>query len=104
MSGGGSSYSSAPTQTCPCDSLVFTAILQSPNSTAVKKLKVGDELELEKRGDNGPVVAKHPRYGDIGSIVSRIADLLRCMDDNFSFKATVKDISGLQVRVEVRPE
>jgi hypothetical protein len=70
----------------------------------VTKLKNGDELDLEKKGDNGPVVAKHSEHGDVGSIASRIADLLRCIDEGNTYKATVKEVLGLQVKVEVRPE
>lgn len=102
MSGGGGSYSTIPSQYCACDSLVLTAILQSPVPSVVKLLKVGDVLQVIKKGTQGPVVAVHNNV-IVGSIVNRIVEILNCIDEGTTYEAHVKDIMGLQVKVEVRP-
>jgi hypothetical protein len=103
MSGGGGGYSSGPTQSCPCDQLVFSAVLQSPIASIIRLLKVGDELNLELRSTNGPVMAVHKTHGDVGSIVNRIAELIPCLEAGTDYVAKIISIAGVRVLVEVRP-
>ncbi len=101
MSGGGG-YGPGPTSLdSPCSSLTLEAPLQSPKPSVVKKLKVKDKLEVISRGKDGPIIARHSRHGDAGSIVERMANLLRCLEEGTEYIAEVLSIEGGTVRVKV---
>jgi hypothetical protein len=39
----------------------------------------------------------------VGSLITRIADLLRCIQDGFSYEAKVKQMNGGNIQIDVRP-
>jgi hypothetical protein len=87
----------------PCDQLRFRTSVASPQPAA-DDLKVGDVLQVEL--NPGPPVVIHLVDSDgnvVGSLITRIADLLRCIQDGFSYEADVKEINGGDFQVDVRP-
>jgi hypothetical protein len=87
----------------PCDQLRFRTSIASPQPAA-SDLEVGDVLEVVLR--SGPRVAIDlidSSSDVVGSLITHIADLLRCIQDGFSYEAEVKEIDGGDVRVDVRP-
>lgn len=104
MTSGGGSYSSIPDTQIQCDRLIFVGVLQSPDPSVVSKLKKGDKLIVEAETDQGPVIAKHATFGIAGSIVEKIPDMLRCIEAGYEYEATITEVRGVQVTVEVRPK
>lgn len=94
--GGGSSGT-------PCEGLIFEAPLQSPKPAVIAKLNAGDTLEVVSKAKDGPVIVRHKTFGEAGSLVSRLPDLLRCIDSGTTYKAVILSIDGGQVRVRVSP-
>lgn len=87
----------------PCDQLRFQTSIASPQP-ATDDLAVGDLLQVVL--SSGPPVVIHliDSSGDVvGSLISRIADLLRCIQDGFSYEAEVKQINGGNIQIDVRP-
>lgn len=105
MSGHGSSYSSEPEEFCPCEELVFRAILQSVTPVTMKNIKVGDVCDVVSQGRDGPVVVLDKTGQSIGSIVNnKTVQLLRCIEQSHSYEAEIKLIHGISISVEVRPK
>ena len=101
MSGSGEYGPGPGGPSSPCSSLTFEAPLQSPKPSVVKKLKVQDRLEVISRGKDGPIIARHPTHGIAGSIVERMANLLKCIEEGTEYIAEVISIDGGIVRVKV---
>lgn len=108
MSGGGSSggpgggFGPRDDRT-PCDQLRFKTSIASPQPAA-DALNVGDVLQVVLR--SGPRVVIHLVDGDgnvVGSLITRIPDLLRCIQDGFSYEAEVEGIDGGDIQLDVRP-
>lgn len=108
MSGGGSSggpgggFDPSPRST-PCDQLKFKTSVASPQPAA-EEVNVGDVLTVVL--ESGPPVVLHliDHNGNrVGSLITRIADLLRCIQDGFSYEAEVLEVNGGDIQVEVRP-
>lgn len=108
MSGGGGSGGpgggfSPPDDGTPCDQLRFRTSVASPQPVA-NNISIGDVLEVVLH--SGPPAAIHLVNGDgsvVGSLITRIADLLRCIQDDFSYEAEVTEVDGGDIQVEVRP-
>jgi hypothetical protein len=67
-------------------------------------LHVGDVLAVSLAP--GPPAVINLVTGDgaiAGSLITHIADLLRCIQEGFSYEAEVATINGGDVRVDVRP-
>lgn len=108
MSGGGGSggpgggFGPSDDRT-PCDQLTFKTSIASPQPAA-DNLDVGDVLRVVL--NPGPPVVINLVDGDgnaVGSLITHIADLLRCIQDGFSYEADVQEINGGDFQVEVRP-
>lgn len=102
--GGGPGGGFGPTDDrTPCDQLKFRTSVASPQPAA-GNLNVGDVLRVVLKP--GPPVVIHLIDEDdnaVGALITRIADLLRCIQDGFSYEAEVKQINGGDFDVEVRP-
>ena len=88
----------------PCDRLVFETELQSVRLSVARRVKPADRLSVVIDGPGQPIVARHKRHGDVGSIISRIPDLLRCHDRGYSYEAEVLTVSSARIHVRVAPE
>lgn len=108
MSGGGGSggpgggFDPSP-QNTPCDQLTFRTSVASPQPAA-EEVSVGDVLAVVL--ESGPPAVLHLVNEDgsrVGSLITHIADLLRCIQDGFSYEAEVLEVNGGDIRVEVRP-
>lgn len=87
----------------PCEELRFETSVASPQPAAAN-LSVGDILEVVLRSGPPPAIDLVDGKGDVvGSLIIRIADLLRCLQDGFTYEAEVKQVNGGDIRVEVRP-
>lgn len=87
----------------PCDQLRFRTSIASPQPAA-DGLDVGDVLRVVL--NSGPPVVIHlvDHGGNVvGSLITRIADLLRCIQDGFSYEAEVEEVDGGDIQVDVRP-
>lgn len=110
MSGGGGGGGDGwppPPDDVDCNSLQFENTLRSPQPEPVAELQVGSQLDvlLEAEGDITRIAAR--RQGD-GALVGvfagdRMAELLRCLQQNVAFVAEVSELDGGLVRVRVRP-
>lgn len=79
-----------------CAGLSFEAQLASPVPNVITGLAVDEELSIEIKDRAGiRVIAAITAAGDIaGSIVDRVQELLRCLQDGHRFRARVVAISG----------
>ena len=89
-----------------CDQLRFSTNLASPDEDVLTTLDVGAVLtvglERMPMGDAPRVVASVGESA-AGAIVTRLQTLIRCLQEGYSFSATVQYIDDGIVRVEVHP-
>lgn len=87
-----------------CDELTFEADLASPKEEAVSQLAEGDILDvlLERVGE-APIVNVRVNGDLVGSLVSHLPELIRCLQEGNDFVAEIKEIDDGKVSVEVRP-
>ncbi len=77
-----------------CKDLSFTTNLRSPNPRVLRNLHIDSILNIEIDPDSGAVVAMH-NHQIAGSITSaHLAQLIRCMGNDFTYIATVQSIDG----------
>jgi len=99
-SGGGSLE---PPVKSSCETLASDTTLSSPNPDVLKKLKVGDRLDVvvDKAGQR-PVVKAVYQKQEAGSITSAIiTQLIECIDDGHMYVAIVRGVDGGACRVHV---
>ncbi|WP_311272294.1 MULTISPECIES: hypothetical protein [unclassified Rhizobium] len=96
--GGGGGADAAGTNPC-----VFTeeTILASPNMAVISTISVGAILKVVQAGSR--VVAQAPA-GTAGAITSaRLPDIIQCLNAGQKYLASVTQISGGAVTVEIYP-
>jgi hypothetical protein len=105
--GGGGGGFGPPDPGTNCQRLSFRTAVASPQPQAVAAITVGEELDVVLRPGGGgvpPAVEVRRRNGTVvGGLIDRVTELLRCLQQGFSFIAEVLSVSGGAVRVEVRP-
>lgn len=105
--GGGGGDFGPPDPGTNCRRLRFRTAVASPQPPAVAAISVGEELDVVLRPGGGgvpPAVVVSRRDGTlVGGLIDRVTELLRCMQEDFTFIAEVLEVSGGVVRVEVRP-
>lgn len=85
-----------------CEIIEETA-LNSPDPVVIKTLRPGDLLALHLQGR--AVIALTPDGKQAGSITfRRLADLLECMGQQWTYVAEVKRITGGMCQVYIRPD
>jgi hypothetical protein len=85
-----------------CAAIKFDAFLSSVDPSVVETVKVGEVLPIELRSDpRSLVVVANGRV--LGAITRKVRELLRCIQQQVQFSATVKSINGGDVEVQVRP-
>jgi hypothetical protein len=91
----------------PIDRCVFTEIatLSSPNPAVIATLNVRDELRVVlETVPSRRVVVMTAANAIAGSITSaRVVEIMQCISDGFNYAATVTEIDGGRVTVEVHP-
>lgn len=109
MSGNGTS-GPGPTgpggESTKCGDLKFRATVESVQPSAADTLSVGDILTVELAATStGPAVVQLQRADSavVGAIVTRVHELIRCIQDGYAYVAEVIEIDGGNVRVQIRP-
>jgi hypothetical protein len=87
-----------------CAALRFDAFLSSVDPAVLESVKEKDVLAIELRTTPTPVlVAVVPSGEALGAITRKVRELLRCIQQQVRFEATVKNISGGNVEVGIAP-
>ena len=89
-----------------CGDLRFETILASPVEEVVERIEVGVSLAVVLERTAMPDIQRVVASLDgalAGSIIERLGELIRCLQDGYRFLATVLDIDDGIVRVEVNP-
>jgi hypothetical protein len=106
MKMGGSSSTSTPTGNggSDCLNLQFTTPLTSPSPDVVGNLSQGQQLFVDLNEDGTPIVLTGERE-TVGTITGpHQDDIKECIDEGFNYIATVEDIAGGEIIIEVEPE
>jgi hypothetical protein len=85
-----------------CARIRFDTFLSSVDPAAAADLKVDEELRIELRIAPRALLAVRQNDAVVGAVTRKVRELLRCIQQQVEFKATVKHISGgdIEVRVE----
>lgn len=101
--GGGLGGGFSPAERTPCAELEFRTSIASPQPAA-EALTVGDVLQIGLSSGAPIVIQLIDRNGElVGSVISRISDLLPCLQDGFRYEAEVVSVDGGTIQIEVRP-
>lgn len=85
-----------------CASIKFDAFLSSVDPGVAAKVEVNDVLPIELRTDPRALVVVVD--GEVlGAITRKVRELLRCIQQQVQFSATIKSITGGDIEVQVRP-
>lgn len=105
MSGsGGGGPDFTPSPQVDCEDLAFDAAIASPQPNVVSALTVGDVLtvDLDTSGGRNTVLLRTSQGDEAGALISRLTDLLRCLQQGESYEAEVTRIDGGDITVHVR--
>lgn len=102
--GGGIPTIDRPSNGENCSSLIINTNISSPQAEAVRNLSVGEILDVQAIGDQGPINL----YDNgilVGSIISReMIRLLSCIAKGFEYEAEVLSIEDGEVEIQIRPK
>lgn len=85
-----------------CSIIRFTAVLNSPQPSVISTLSVGEILDVSIHSGTSISVIVSKNSIPAGSITGQyLSDLLSCIQNGYSYEATVISISGGQCTVEV---
>jgi hypothetical protein len=102
--GGGGGGGGVSPSDIECSRLFIRTTLNSPNPKVVKGLSKGDKLKVELTAEEGPVLVMTDSGETVGSITGReLLDLIRCLNEGYDYAAFVLEVTGGQVKVEIRP-
>lgn len=89
-----------------CDSLVIETQLSSPKGDVIKKIKVGDILDVTTKKSGGVTVVVVIYQNEIagGIAAPQLAKLRECIEQGTEYGAKVVAINGGQVRVRIAPK
>jgi hypothetical protein len=107
MSGGGGSSGSGGgfgrDSGIDCAGLLFDVFLSSVDPDTLDSIAEGDVLAVELRTVPArALVAVLPDGRAVGAITRKVRELLRCIQQQVSYSATVKNITGGDVEVRVQ--
>lgn len=97
--GGGDTGGGVPDGFNPCTRLAFDARLQSAHTDRMRSLSVGQVLTVQLEGKR--VVARSAE-GVVGNIIENLTQLKSCLEQGYTFKASVLRASEGDVRVRVQ--
>lgn len=102
--GGGGGFVTGPNEHVDCKAIVEETILNSPVAEVLAKLNVSSVLSVEIVETKGrPSLVARASSGEVaGAITSEnLRDLIRCIREGHSYRATVTELDGGLCRVEV---
>lgn len=85
-----------------CSAIQFDAFLSSVDPAVAEAVSVGEVLPIELRTEPRSLVVVH-NGAALGAITRRVRELLRCIQQQVRFEATIKHINGGDVEVRVTP-
>lgn len=87
-----------------CARLRFDAFLASVQADALQSLAIDEVLEVEvQQAPVRAIVARRDDGSVAGALTTRVRELLRCLQQQVRFQATVLTIAGGDVCVRVEP-
>ncbi|HXS45978.1 MAG TPA: hypothetical protein VN756_00775 [Solirubrobacterales bacterium] len=86
-----------------CASINFDAFLSSVDPAVVKDVEEGDVLRIELHSDPRALVVVLPDERVLGAVTRKVRELLRCIQQQVQFRATIKNITGGDVEVHIEP-
>ncbi|MCL6742319.1 hypothetical protein [Kosakonia sp. R1.Fl] len=98
MSGSGSFSSGSSSGFYSCEVIKFYTNIRSPNPMIVKKLKIGDILDIEIIENS---VCALSEDGVLGGITSPqyLESLYKCLDGGTTYRASICEINNGQIKV-----
>lgn len=103
-SGSGSGSGAGGDAGLDCALLRFDAFLSSVDPAVLQTVSKGDVLDVELRMTPTRVlVAVTPDGQPLGAITRKVRELLRCIQQQVRYQATVNYISGGDVEVTIAP-
>jgi hypothetical protein len=85
-----------------CASVKFDAFLSSVDPQVAAKVNVGDVWPIELRSDPRALVVIV--NGEVlGAITRKVRELLRCIQQEVQFSATIQSLAAGDIEVQVRP-
>lgn len=101
-SGGGGWVPSGPA--ARCDTLAFTATVNSPQPAALAAVSVGDVLDVSLSPPPQQTVVVSKLGATVGALTGpKISTLVSCLQNGYRFEAEVVALNGGICTVEVRP-
>jgi hypothetical protein len=89
----------------PCDTLSFRAAVNSPQPALLAKLKVGSVLTVKLQTSPQTAVIVELKTKTVGALTGpKVARLINCLQNGYTFEADVISVTGGECQVEVRPE
>lgn len=106
MSGGGGSGSGGGFGRdggLDCAAISFDAFLSSVNPEALSNASVGEILGVQLRDDPRSLVVIDRDGEVLGAITRKVRELLRCIQQQVKYQATIKYIHDGDVEVHIEP-
>lgn len=87
-----------------CDTLSFTATVNSPQPAALAAVSVGDILDVALSPPPHQSVLVVKQASTVGALTgAKISSLVNCLQNGYRFEAEVTGLNGGVCTVEVRP-
>lgn len=83
-----------------CTSVSIKTNVISPDPAILATVNVGDTLSISLQTATGPLLAKTKKGKVLGSVFTKDpALLIKCINDGYTYKATILKISGGDVQI-----
>lgn len=104
MSGSGSGGWTPTSSSDKCAELLFEAQLNSPQAEVLETLRLGEHLSVELSALPRQVVQVVKNNSVVGAVTgSQTAQLISCLQNEYSFKAEVLSVNGGMCTIRVTP-
>jgi hypothetical protein len=104
MGGSGSGWTPTPAGN-PCNTLSFRSAVNSPQPALLANLKVGSVLKVKLQTSPQTAVIVEHKTKTVGALTGpKVARLIDCLLNGYTFEADVLSVAGGECQVEVRPE
>jgi hypothetical protein len=105
MGGSGSGGWTPTPASNPCHTLSFRSAVNSPQPPLLAKLKVGSVLKVRLQTSPQTAVVLEHKAKTVGALTGpKVARLINCLQNGYTFEAEVLSVAGGECEVEVRPE